>query len=95
MTEIYVAPSRRLDLPLDLIPNRAPQAFHWRLPGYAPTPLVDAPALAAQLGIAGCVSKMNLRGSNCPHSRFWAHRGRPRMRLSNGLRNGGSRWSHG
>lgn len=26
-------------------------AFHRRLPGYAPTPLVDAPALAARLGV--------------------------------------------
>src|SRR5690242_13275799 len=26
-------------------------AFHQRLPGYAPTPLVDAPTLAAQLGV--------------------------------------------
>jgi diaminopropionate ammonia-lyase len=28
----------------------APTAFHRRLPGYAPTPVVDAPALAAALG---------------------------------------------
>ena len=29
----------------------APLAFHRKLPGYAPTPLVDAPALAAELGL--------------------------------------------
>lgn len=32
-------------------PTREPLAFHRRLPGYAPTPLVAAPALARQLGI--------------------------------------------
>src|SRR5438270_331107 len=30
----------------------APRAYHRRLPGYAPTPLVDAPALAAAHGVA-------------------------------------------
>lgn len=29
----------------------SPRAFHRRLPGYAPTPLVDAPALAEALGV--------------------------------------------
>jgi hypothetical protein len=33
-------------------PPGDPRAFHRRLPGYAPTPLVDAPALAADLGLA-------------------------------------------
>ena len=33
-------------------PGDAPRAFHQRLPGYAVTPLVDAPALASTLGIA-------------------------------------------
>jgi diaminopropionate ammonia-lyase len=28
-----------------------PRAFHRRLPGYVPTPLVEAPALAAELGV--------------------------------------------
>jgi diaminopropionate ammonia-lyase len=32
-------------------PDRGPLEFHRRLPGYAPTPLVDAPGLAALLGI--------------------------------------------
>jgi diaminopropionate ammonia-lyase len=33
-------------------PSRDPRAFHRRLPGYAPTPLIDAPHLAARLGVA-------------------------------------------
>lgn len=32
-------------------PTRAPLAFHRRMPGYEPTPLVSAPALAGHLGI--------------------------------------------
>ncbi len=32
-------------------PDRAPLAFHRALPGYAPTPLVDARELAAELGL--------------------------------------------
>jgi diaminopropionate ammonia-lyase len=32
-------------------PTREPLAFHRRLPGYAPTPLVAAPALARRLGL--------------------------------------------
>jgi diaminopropionate ammonia-lyase len=34
-------------------PPDAPLAFHRRLPGYAPTPLVDASVPADQLGVAG------------------------------------------
>jgi diaminopropionate ammonia-lyase len=36
---------------LDAPPTREPQSFHAKLPGYAPTPLVPAPALAARLGV--------------------------------------------
>ncbi|PDV99916.1 diaminopropionate ammonia-lyase [Candidatus Chloroploca asiatica] len=32
--------------------DRSPLAFHQRLPGYTPTPLIDVPALAHELGIA-------------------------------------------
>ena len=32
-------------------PNREPLTFHRRLPGYAPTPLVNAPSLARRLGV--------------------------------------------
>jgi diaminopropionate ammonia-lyase len=31
-------------------PSREPLAAHWKLPGYAPSPLVDLPALAAEYG---------------------------------------------
>ncbi|MBI5966840.1 MAG: pyridoxal-phosphate dependent enzyme, partial [Deltaproteobacteria bacterium] len=32
-------------------PNRAPRDFHRRLPGYAPTPLIPVPQLAAKVGV--------------------------------------------
>ena len=38
-------------------PTRGPLAFHAWLPGYAPTPLVAAPALAEQLGIGQVLVK--------------------------------------
>jgi diaminopropionate ammonia-lyase len=51
--------ARTLVNPLrDLTPSGAPAStgeplrFHRRLPGYRPTPLVDAPGLAAELGLA-------------------------------------------
>ncbi len=34
-----------------VIPSRAPLAFHQKLPGYAPSRLVEAPTIAAQLGL--------------------------------------------
>lgn len=37
--------------------GRVPQAFHQRLEGYAPTPLVDAPELAARLGVGKVLVK--------------------------------------
>ncbi|HEV8240400.1 MAG TPA: diaminopropionate ammonia-lyase [Thermoanaerobaculia bacterium] len=36
----------------DAAPSRAPLPFHRRLPGYAPTPLRELPALAARCGVA-------------------------------------------
>lgn len=36
---------------LDSAPDRRPLELHRRLPGYAPTPLVEAPALAEALGV--------------------------------------------
>ena len=36
----------------DAMPSRAPLAFHRALPGYAPTPLRELPALAARCGVA-------------------------------------------
>ena len=38
-------------------PAGAPVAFHRRLPGYAPTRVVDAPGLAADIGVASVVIK--------------------------------------
>jgi diaminopropionate ammonia-lyase len=38
-------------------PTRAPLAFHRRLPGYQPTPLIDAPELARRLGIGQVLVK--------------------------------------
>src|ERR1051325_10643821 len=36
----------------EAVPSRAPLPFHGRLPGYAPTPLRELPALAARCGVA-------------------------------------------
>ncbi len=44
----------RRDAPPDA---RAPLAFHRRLPGYAPTPLIDAPDLARSLGLGQLLIK--------------------------------------
>src|SRR4028118_347663 len=38
-------------------PDRAPLGFHRRLPGYEETPLVDAPGIAAALGVGGAWGK--------------------------------------
>src|SRR5919199_3448891 len=38
-------------------PDRTPLRFHRRLPGYEPTPLVDAPALADALGVGKALVK--------------------------------------
>src|ERR1700734_4011833 len=38
-------------------PDDDAAAFHRALPGYAPTPLVEAPALAAELGVGPLVVK--------------------------------------
>jgi diaminopropionate ammonia-lyase len=40
-----------------LPPTRAPLNFHRRLPGYQPTPLIDAPELARMLGVAQVLVK--------------------------------------
>ena len=37
--------------PPDVRPDREPEAFHRRLPGYAPTPLLELPELARDLGV--------------------------------------------
>src|SRR5260370_97840 len=43
-----------------------PGAFHRELPGYAVTPLVDAPALAAELGLDALWVKVESRRLNLP-----------------------------
>jgi diaminopropionate ammonia-lyase len=47
---VLVNPARARDGALQTSPHGAPTAFHRRLPGYAPTPVVDATDLAAELG---------------------------------------------
>ncbi len=49
-------PARRSESALPP-PTRAPLAFHRRLPGYQPTPLIDAPELARMLGIGQVLVK--------------------------------------
>jgi diaminopropionate ammonia-lyase len=44
-------------LPADARPGAAVHAFHQRLPGYAPTPLRDMPALAAACGVGRVLVK--------------------------------------
>jgi len=43
-----------------------PRAFHRRLPGYAPTPLVDAPRVAAALGVRRALVKDESRRLGMP-----------------------------
>jgi diaminopropionate ammonia-lyase len=47
-------------------PARSPRAFHERLPGYERTPLVAAPALAAELGVAEVAVKDESRRLGLP-----------------------------
>jgi diaminopropionate ammonia-lyase len=49
--------SRRPTKTLYPPPGREPLAFHRRLPGYAPTPLVDAPQIARELGVGSVLLK--------------------------------------
>ena len=48
---LLVNPGRRHDGSRGTPRRRAPAQFHRRLPGYAPTRVVDAPGLAAELGL--------------------------------------------
>lgn len=50
-TRFFLNPPARHRETRPVSPGRAPFAFHRRLPGYAPTPLIDAPGLARLLGI--------------------------------------------
>ncbi|MCE9530369.1 MAG: diaminopropionate ammonia-lyase [Planctomycetes bacterium] len=48
----------RVNGPVAFASNREPLAFHRKLPGYAPTPLLDVPALAAELCVARVLVKV-------------------------------------
>ncbi|HEV7524904.1 MAG TPA: diaminopropionate ammonia-lyase [Acidimicrobiia bacterium] len=50
--KLLVNPARRHDAIREAAPEVASAAFHRRFPGYAPTRIVDAPELAASLGLA-------------------------------------------
>jgi diaminopropionate ammonia-lyase len=52
MARTLVNPLRDPDASGDPAPVGEPLAFHRRLPGYGPTPLVEAPGPAAELGLA-------------------------------------------
>jgi len=52
---IVTNPMRAGDAPPS--PGRAPQEFHRRLPGYAESPLVDAPDIARELGVGAVLLK--------------------------------------
>lgn len=58
MNDELIRNPNRSDEPCPFESGRAPMAFHTRLPGYAPTPLVDAPELAARLGVARVLLKV-------------------------------------
>ncbi len=47
-------------------PDAAPREFHRRLPGYAVTPLLDAPTLADRLGVARVLVKAETRRLGLP-----------------------------
>ncbi len=49
-TKVFVNPRASLSLDGEF-PSREAFAFHKKLPGYAPSPLIDAPAIAARLGV--------------------------------------------
>lgn len=72
---------------LDESPGRDPLAFHRKLPGYAPTPLLDVPELARALGVGAVLVKDESRRLGLPAFKIagasWAayvaleaHRGR-------------------
>ena len=58
MNDELIRNPNRSDEPCPFESGRAPLAFHRRLPGYVPTPLVDAPELAARLGVARVLLKV-------------------------------------
>ena len=58
MNEELIRNSNRSHGPVAFESNRAPLAFHRKLPGYEPTPLVESSALAARLGVQRVILKV-------------------------------------
>lgn len=54
----YLVNLRRSRSSSAISPRGRGVAFHRRLPGYAPTPLVDLPGVAARLGVRGVLAKL-------------------------------------
>ena len=57
-TEELLRNPARTTAPAGLESGRGPLAFHQKLPGYRPTPLVDAPAIAGALGVRRVLLKV-------------------------------------
>lgn len=51
------------------VANREPLELHRRLPGYQPTPLIEAPSLASRLGLGRVLVKDESDRFGLPHSR--------------------------
>src|SRR4051812_44311881 len=72
--------------PVEISPAEfAPRQFHRRLPGYAPTPLIDAPEIAEMLGVRQVLLKNESSRFGLPAFKIlgasWAvYRARARMR---------------
>ena len=58
VNEELIRNPNRANEPVPFASDRAPLAFHQRLPGYEPTPLVDAPDLARELGVRRVLVKV-------------------------------------
>lgn len=78
--------ARRATAPL-APPGRAPLAFHQRLAGYAPTPLLDAPEIARTLGVGHVLLKIESQRFGLPAFKIlgasWAIYRALRARLPN------------
>lgn len=58
MNEELIRNAHRSDGPVPFESGRAPLAFHQKLPGYAPTPLIESSALARRLGVRRVLIKV-------------------------------------
>jgi diaminopropionate ammonia-lyase len=59
-------PNPRVSSPAVAPPVQRPRDLHRRLPGYAPTPLVDLPSVAAAVGVARVVAKAEVARFGLP-----------------------------